>query len=157
MPDISLCRNALCPSKEFCYRYTATPSEFRQSYGVFGPEEGEDKCDHFWANGVKSTECKLGGVKRDGEICNLDYCTYPKCVQDNYCSKCHQTDGVHKMGCETSKRTIFISETTEDSYDGKKQNPFLSDEAGRWPTKALDDYYAQMEKEVHQNRSNLNE
>jgi hypothetical protein len=124
MPDISLCRNVMCPSKDYCHRYTATPSEFRQSYGGFGPEDGEDKCDMFWPNSKDSTRCKLGGVKRDGEMCNLDYCTYPKCVQDSYCPKCHKVDGVHKMSCETRKVTIFFD---------------------------------QMDKEVHQNRSNLNE
>jgi hypothetical protein len=40
------------------------------------------------------------------------------------CAYCNQAGGVHKMGCETRKVTIF---------------------------------YEQMEKEVHQNRSNLNE
>jgi hypothetical protein len=78
----------------------------------------------FWPNSKDSTRCKLGGVKRDGEMCNKDECTYPKCVQDSYCEYCHQTDGVHKMGCETRKVTVFFD---------------------------------QMEKEVHQNRSNLNE
>ena len=40
------------------------------------------------------------------------------------CAYCNQSGGIHKMGCETHKVTIF---------------------------------YDQMEKEVHQNRSNLNE
>ena len=40
------------------------------------------------------------------------------------CAYCNQPAGIHKMGCETRKMTIF---------------------------------YEQMEKEVHQNRSNLNE
>ena len=107
MPDISMCLNALCPSKEFCYRFTATPNPYGQSYGGFLLEEDEVNCSHFYPNGKDSEKCKLGGVKRNGEICNLDYCTYPKCVQDNYCPKCHQTDGVHKMGCETRKVTII--------------------------------------------------
>ena len=77
-----MCSNALCPSKEYCYRFTTTPNEFRQSYAGFGPEEGEDKCDHFYPNSKDSTKCKLGGVKRDGEMCNKDECIYPKCVQD---------------------------------------------------------------------------
>jgi hypothetical protein len=36
----------------------------------------------FWPNGRESNNCKLKGIKREGEICNLNYCTYPKCVQD---------------------------------------------------------------------------
>jgi len=124
MADIAKCNDVHCPSKEYCYRFTAPASEVWQSYGIFNREDDADNCDMFWANGNESNKCKLNGVKRDGEICNLDYCTYPKCVQDDYCKYCHQTDGIHKMGCETRNVNIF---------------------------------YEQMEKEVHQNRSNLNE
>jgi hypothetical protein len=35
MPDISMCENISCPLKESCYRYTATPDEYRQTYGEF--------------------------------------------------------------------------------------------------------------------------
>ena len=48
------------------------------------------------------------------------------------CAYCNLAGGAHKMGCETRKMTIF-----------------LSDE--------LKDYYDQMDKEVHQNKSNLNQ
>ena len=49
-----MCNNALCPSKEYCYRYTAIPNPYRQSYMKFAPKEGEDQCDYFYPNG----ECK---------------------------------------------------------------------------------------------------
>ena len=52
MPDISMCSNALCPSKEYCYRFTAIPTPKRQSYMGFAPEEGENECDHFYPNGI---------------------------------------------------------------------------------------------------------
>jgi hypothetical protein len=173
MPDISMCVNGMCPSKDYCHRYTATPSEFRQSYGGFGPEDGEDKCDMFWPNSKDSTRCKLGGVKRDGEMCNLDYCTYPKCVQDSYCPKCHKVDGVHKMSCETRKVTVLISEKKNSPLMEIDRFPVsgdpgiavpIKDENGSivdWKLFDSDDevkaYYEQMDKEVHQNRSNLNE
>lgn len=104
-----MCSNALCHSKDYCYRFTATPNIHRQSYMGFGPKEGEDKCDDFWPNGKDSEKCKHNGVKREGEICNLEQCNYPKCTQENYCKYCHQTDGVHKMGCETRKIQINLS------------------------------------------------
>lgn len=50
MPDIAKCENEECPSKEQCYRFTCKPSDFRQSYMGFEPEEGEDKCDGFMDN-----------------------------------------------------------------------------------------------------------
>ncbi len=81
MADISKCNDALCPSKEYCYRYTA-PAGIYQSWGCFNREDDADNCDMFWSNGIDSNKCKLEGVKREGEICNLDYCTYPKCVKD---------------------------------------------------------------------------
>ena len=48
MPDISMCTNEKCPSKEKCYRFMAVPSDWRQSYSEWKPKEGEDKCDGFW-------------------------------------------------------------------------------------------------------------
>jgi hypothetical protein len=47
------------------------------------------------------------------------------------CTYCHLAGGVHKMGCETRKATVFINDEVKE-------------------------YYNQMDKEVHQNRSNLN-
>ena len=107
-PDISMCANALCPSKEYCYRFTAKPTPMYQSYAGFTLEDDETSCSHFWPNNNNSNKCKLNGVKREGEMCNLKDCAYPKCVQSDYCPKCHQTDGIHKMGCETRKITIIL-------------------------------------------------
>jgi len=107
MADISKCNDSLCPSKEYCYRYTA-PVGLYQTYGGFSREDDADNCDMFWPNGKESTKCKLNGIKREGEICNLDYCTYPKCVQDDYCPKCHKVEGEHKMSCPTRKIQINL-------------------------------------------------
>jgi hypothetical protein len=108
MPDISMCRNLHCPSKDYCHRFTATPSELWQSYANFGPEDDETSCSYFWPNGKDSNKCKHNGVKREGEICNLEQCNYPKCTQDDYCSKCGQTDAIHKMSCPTHKIQINL-------------------------------------------------
>lgn len=48
MPDISMCADDKCPSRERCYRYMARPSEFMQAWGMFGCGEGAEKCDYFW-------------------------------------------------------------------------------------------------------------
>jgi len=50
MSDISKCLDSLCPSKEYCHRYTA-PVGLYQSYGGFNREEDADNCDMFWPNG----------------------------------------------------------------------------------------------------------
>jgi hypothetical protein len=52
MADISKCTDHQCPSKDFCYRFTAPISEYRQAYGSFGREEDAYNCDMFWHNGV---------------------------------------------------------------------------------------------------------
>lgn len=49
MPDISMCANKQCPSREQCYRFTAAPSTF-QSYMKFEVANGDNKCDYFWDN-----------------------------------------------------------------------------------------------------------
>lgn len=48
------------------------------------------------------------------------------------CAYCNQAGTIHKMGCETRKMNVFLDDQVEKYYD-------------------------QMDKEVHQNRSNLNE
>jgi len=52
MPDISMCRSERCPIKKKCYRYTATPSDFRQSYSNFSPDASPEMegCSYFWNN-----------------------------------------------------------------------------------------------------------
>lgn len=47
MPDISLCENEQCPSKDDCYRFKAIPDITYQAYDIFEPENGENKCEHF--------------------------------------------------------------------------------------------------------------
>jgi hypothetical protein len=48
---ITMCTGGRCPSKERCYRYTATPGEYGQSYFVQPPylQALEGCCDQFWA------------------------------------------------------------------------------------------------------------
>jgi hypothetical protein len=46
-PDISMCENNTCPSKDICYRYKAKPDKYWQSYGSFKPDENGE-CEHFF-------------------------------------------------------------------------------------------------------------
>jgi len=51
VPDITMCTGRECPLKEHCYRYTAEPSEFRQSYFANPPYKelrGYYTCEHHW-------------------------------------------------------------------------------------------------------------
>jgi hypothetical protein len=55
MPDIAMCKGTDCPLKNECYRFLATPSEYRQSYFVIPPiENGE--CQEFWNVKEKNNE-----------------------------------------------------------------------------------------------------
>lgn len=47
MLDITKCPGKDCPLKETCYRYTATASEYAQSYFV-EPPFNDGKCNHYW-------------------------------------------------------------------------------------------------------------
>jgi hypothetical protein len=52
MPDITMCVGTNCPYKESCYRYTAKPSEYWQSYFTELPiKDGE--CDMYWGDNAK--------------------------------------------------------------------------------------------------------
>lgn len=80
MPDISMCRNNLCPSAGKCYRYMAIPSDW-QSYGSFYPKKGENGCDSFNSiDGRRIREIKCKFVKKEGESCTANNnCIYPNC------------------------------------------------------------------------------
>ncbi len=47
MADITMCLNKKCPLKEKCYRFMARPSEYRQSYEAYKPDENGE-CVDFW-------------------------------------------------------------------------------------------------------------
>lgn len=49
MPDISMCMGGDCPLKETCYRFTAKPNEYRQSYFCEPPyNENKTTCNYYW-------------------------------------------------------------------------------------------------------------
>lgn len=45
-----MCRSNTCPLKDKCYRFTATPSPFRQAYAGFKYDEVTNNCDYYWNN-----------------------------------------------------------------------------------------------------------
>jgi hypothetical protein len=49
MPDITMCPGTNCPYKETCYRFTAKPSEYWQSYFMEPPIK-DGKCDYYWGD-----------------------------------------------------------------------------------------------------------
>ena len=52
MPDITMCRGDKCPLKNKCYRYTATPSEYWQSWFLEVPYNHKmEECEEFWNEG----------------------------------------------------------------------------------------------------------
>jgi hypothetical protein len=58
MSDIAKCLDSLCPSKDYCHRYTA-PVGMYQSYGGFSREQDADNCEMFWPNG----KCRYCGLE----------------------------------------------------------------------------------------------
>lgn len=65
MSDIAKCLDSLCPSKDYCHRFTA-PVGLYQTYGGFNREADEDNCSMFWPNG-KCRYCGLeNGVHKMG-------------------------------------------------------------------------------------------
>ena len=47
MPDITMCNGKGCDLALTCYRYTATPSKYMQSYFVESPIENNE-CEYYW-------------------------------------------------------------------------------------------------------------
>jgi hypothetical protein len=50
MPDVAMCKGQDCPRALNCYRFTAKPSEFRQSYFVKAPIKADGTCDYMYPN-----------------------------------------------------------------------------------------------------------
>ena len=51
MADICMCQDKRCPSRVLCYRYTAEPCKYRQSYFLKSPRKKDAmKCEEFWSN-----------------------------------------------------------------------------------------------------------
>lgn len=65
MPDVSMCKDAECPSREGCYRFIATPSEL-QAYGHFERPPGADKCSNHWPVKSKAEAKRLDRAHSDG-------------------------------------------------------------------------------------------
>ena len=52
MADITMCTGGDCTMRETCYRFKATPNEYRQSYFANPPfggvdEDGNSNCEHY--------------------------------------------------------------------------------------------------------------
>lgn len=56
MPDITMCYGEGCPQKESCYRYLATPDEYRQSYFTTPPVKEDKTCDYYWKYNTKNND-----------------------------------------------------------------------------------------------------
>lgn len=50
MPDITMCQGLGCDKADLCYRHTAVPNEFRQSYFARPPLDEYAECEYFWPN-----------------------------------------------------------------------------------------------------------
>lgn len=50
MPDITMCKNKNCTLRHECFRFTATPTPYRQSYFVENPQQKDGSCNEFWSN-----------------------------------------------------------------------------------------------------------
>lgn len=54
MPDITMCPGSegivKCPKRNECYRYTAKPSEYHQSFFMGLPMNKDKTCGYFWDN-----------------------------------------------------------------------------------------------------------
>lgn len=102
MADISKCNDQHCPSKQYCYRFTAPNSEFRQSWGNFNREDDADNCDMFWPNN-KCKYCnqengvhKMGCETRKITIILIAFLLLTSCGSRNVNKEVTKTDSIAK-------------------------------------------------------------
>ena len=48
-----MCMGTNCPQKEACYRFTAKPNQYRQSYFIEPPLK-EGKCEMYWGKNAEA-------------------------------------------------------------------------------------------------------
>lgn len=90
MPDMALCRNQTCPSREHCYRFTAEPS-CHQVYAQFTVRPKEDRCDYYIPDKMEG-----GKVMEDPKTLRAQLDRAEELLQeladavkgDTYCKKC---------------------------------------------------------------------
>lgn len=56
-----MCNGGECPHKESCYRFTAKPNQFMQSYFMEPPFK-DGKCDHYWGENAESVWNQLNDI-----------------------------------------------------------------------------------------------
>jgi hypothetical protein len=62
MPDIAMCEGTGCPRKESCHRFTATPSEYRQSYFETPPVKEDGRCEMCWGDAAQDIYDSLSDI-----------------------------------------------------------------------------------------------
>jgi hypothetical protein len=70
MPDITMCPGTNCPQREKCYRFTAKPDEYWQSYFIDPPIK-DGKCDLYWGENAESIWNQLKDIMKDESENNL--------------------------------------------------------------------------------------
>ena len=70
MPDITMCLGTNCPYKESCYRFTAKPSEYMQSYFMKPPIK-DGKCEMYWGDLSEAIWGQLKDIMRDESKNNI--------------------------------------------------------------------------------------
>jgi hypothetical protein len=70
MPDITMCPGTDCPHKEKCYRFTAKPDEYWQSYFMNSPIK-DGKCEYYWGENAESIWNQLKDIMKNESETNL--------------------------------------------------------------------------------------
>lgn len=61
-----MCNGKDCPLKESCYRFTATPSEYRQSFFINSPYSFFNKsCDMYWEENQEQILNQLKNIENE--------------------------------------------------------------------------------------------
>ena len=65
-----MCPGTDCPQKEKCYRYTAKPCEYWQSYFIDSPIK-DGKCEMYWGENAESIWNQLKDIMKDESETNI--------------------------------------------------------------------------------------
>lgn len=102
MPDIAMCEGKFCKKRNTCYRFTATPSLYRQSYIVVGKKEQQGDCSYYFPNQKEPVE--------PGNVSNI----VEACLKGDY-DKAVSIVHTHSMPCAVAAHACAFLYAEHDS------------------------------------------
>lgn len=118
MSDITKCADSKCPSRLKCYRFTAKSNPYWQSFGAFGREKCQKKCDDFLTQPALRSE-RITIKEYNEKMAQVIAMGRP--VTDTLIALLEEAGKCTLKGAKPSKSGVFASKKKQSSPRGYKK------------------------------------